>query len=92
MESTLPIAHCTLPRTKGTVCWGGQGPDTQVGIVNTKVARRARAGQTLPHQYGPVMDLICAPLRGWGGGVVNCDMSQKNTIGHSGITAFLKIL
>ena len=28
------------------------------------------------------MDLICAPLRGWGcarggGGVVNCDMSQK---------------
>ena len=27
-----------------------------------------------------VMDLICAPLRGWGwggGGVVNCDMSQK---------------
>ena len=27
----------------------------------------------------PVMDLICAPLRGWGwgGGVVNCDMSQK---------------
>ena len=35
------------------------------------------------HRVSPaltaVMDLICAPLRGWGwgGGVVNCDMSQK---------------
>ena len=32
------------------------------------------------HHDPPVMDLICAPLRGWGwggGGVVNCDMSQK---------------
>ena len=29
---------------------------------------------------------------GGGGGVVNCDMSQKITMGHSGKTAFLKIL
>ena len=64
-----------------SLCCGGWGCDfgaTAGGIIVPWPG--GRIGGASGGSPSAVMDLICAPLRGWGwggGGVVNCDMSQK---------------
>ena len=53
--------------TWGASPWEGKS-GAEVGIVNTKVARRARAGQTFPHMLTLKVAetwLVCTLCNGW---------------------------